>query len=227
MPPRAKRCTKCGGIKPVDEFHWTDKARGKRHAHCGTCRALARKKSLCIDCGEPARGRQCWKCYLATVRSPHDRKVCTKCGETKPIEEFYWLNAAKGRRHSRCTACFAAYREEHRDGIAAHMRRWRKANLDKGREHARRRRALKNGADGEHTDAEFMEKVEARDWICPECGERMTMPERGRIDGSKPADLTRDHIVPLSRGGSDDISNIRPLCRSCNSKKCDAGGLNA
>lgn len=41
--------------------------------------------------------------------------------------------------------------------------------------------------------------------VCSECGAT--------------DDLTIDHITPLSRGGTDDIDNLRFLCQSCNSKK--------
>ena len=33
--------------------------------------------------------------------------------------------------------------------------------------------------------------------------------------------LTRDHLVPMSRGGEDDWINVVTACRSCNQKKAD------
>lgn len=64
----------------------------------------------------------------------------------------------------------------------------------------------------EHTFIEWIELLKKHDNICYYCGVRMT-----KTPGIK--QRTRDHLIPVSKGGSDKIENIVPACRSCNSKK--------
>ncbi len=59
---------------------------------------------------------------------------------------------------------------------------------------------------GRHTREEWEALKERYGFKCFYCGK-----EKLR--------LTKDHIVPVSKGGSNAITNIVPACRSCNSKK--------
>ena len=79
-------------------------------------------------------------------------------------------------------------------------RRWEHNNLEKCRAKVNKRRALKAGNGGSYTAAQFS----ALGDICLCCGRK---------------GVTTDHVVPLSKGGTSDISNIQPLCLPCNDRK--------
>jgi 5-methylcytosine-specific restriction endonuclease McrA len=65
-------------------------------------------------------------------------------------------------------------------------------------------------ATGSHTRREWLELLGSFDNQCAYCQYQPKM-------GDKP--LIKEHLVALSQGGYDDISNIVPACQSCNASK--------
>lgn len=115
--------------------------------------------------------------------------LCSECNEEKLI-------TAK-----RCITCAgkAVRGENNKDwkgGYENHL--W----------HNKQRRIKKLNAKGSHTLQEWQALKERYGYMCLCC--KRIAPE---------ITLTEDHIIPLSKGGSDYIENIQPLCRKCNSKK--------
>ena len=79
-------------------------------------------------------------------------KVCTKCGETKAVEEFCWENRAKGKRKPRCKVCRSADRKQYyqtnREAALAQQRQYREDNREAVLAHQRtpEARALRNAS---------------------------------------------------------------------------------
>jgi 5-methylcytosine-specific restriction endonuclease McrA len=74
----------------------------------------------------------------------------------------------------------------------------------------KRRRLLRDivKAAGDFTQEQWLQLCADRNYVCAECGQQFELTE-----------LTRDHIVPIWKGGKHTLSNIQPMCRSCNSRK--------
>lgn len=100
-------------------------------------------------------------------------------------------------------------RQKHTDRYNTDLE-YRKAYNAKVNAQVHKRRSKMNGG-GSHTAMEWEALCEKYDHRCLCCGER------------KP--LTKDHIIPVMPNdptipsGSDDISNIQPLCIDCNLRK--------
>lgn len=92
----------------------------------------------------------------------------------------------------------------------AKQRAWARRNRPKLAYWTSRYRARKHGAKGAHTFAEWQARVHLFRWRCFHCAKRLTRKT-----------VTKDHLVPLFRGGSENPTNLVPACKSCNSSKRD------
>lgn len=97
-------------------------------------------------------------------------------------------------------------------------KKWRHKNIKKVLQWNRLRIMKKKGIIGFHTDVEWQELKEYNHLRCLKCG-KTEADLKKQWKGTQFKQLTRDHIVPISRGGTDYIWNIQPLCVSCNSRK--------
>lgn len=97
------------------------------------------------------------------------------------------------------------YNIKNKDKIRKRELEYNRTNSQRVSHIANRRRTRKVNNGGSHTLDELVQKFSSLGNVCFYCG----------IGGK----LTIDHDIPLSRGGTNNIDNILPACKSCNSRK--------
>jgi len=142
---------------------------------------------------------------------------CDYCGKECEEKESHYK---RKKRHFCSMQCYSAYRtnilsltEQHaykgvrKEGKSKQIyhRNYCKNHPENIAHLKANRYAREKGAVGSHTLLQWQMLKLSYCYKCAICGEK------------KP--LTKDHKIPLSKGGSNNIDNIQPLCRNCNSKK--------
>ncbi|MFP5432866.1 MAG: HNH endonuclease [Alphaproteobacteria bacterium] len=102
------------------------------------------------------------------------------------------------------------YYAKNRAKILTQTKNYQKENYDKLRSFKKaasnRRRARLAGQAGEHSGDDIRNLYDFQDGCCHYCHERLI-------------NYHADHLIPLARGGSNDLANIVLACPSCNLAK--------
>lgn len=104
------------------------------------------------------------------------------------------------------------YRQRHKEKLRAYHKKYKETHKEEGRASEHKHRALKHGNGGTHTAADVQKQHERQKGKCYYCAVKLSKGKNA---------YHVDHIIPLSRGGSNDPSNLVITCPTCNLKKQD------
>lgn len=199
-----KRCTKCGEIKMMTEFHNAKKCKDGKTFQCKTCMAEALKawrrkypEKLAVQAKRYAK-----KHHEGIIQRAYRWAKANPEKHNASIGRWHKANREKGLIATRKSS--AKYPKKQRE----RTRKYRATNPDKVLVWTNNRR-LRLTCGGE--------KVEVSEWIELKCFYRYTCLCCRRKEPE--IKLTMDHVIPIFIGGRNVIGNIQPLCLSCNSKK--------
>jgi 5-methylcytosine-specific restriction endonuclease McrA len=184
---------------------------------CTDCKVVSKKSTMNLQTQD--------KCYSCSKKKVVRIIICEECKSV--VKKMN--NPSRVKYPSLCMTCIkrrlnrenhGRWRRANPDRLAEIQRRTRARNAVKNRrkmqeyrlnnkEIFRRlniaRRARKRSALGFYSVAEWKALVTKHKGCCVDCG--------------KKGNLTVGHLIPLSKGGSNWIGNIKPQCGECNSRQ--------
>jgi ribosomal protein L32 len=197
-----KRCPRCREVKPHSAFHRNRRAKDGLQTYCPPCSNEVRREYEHRNAPELAARRD-ERLARAAVTG---EKRCTKCGEGKPVVEFYRHRGTSDGRATYCILCVKADRrawvESNADKVRQQNERYRTENPEKRRRDHRQFWLKAYGL----TQDEYSGMLSRQHAVCAICQE----PERyidKRTGERRNLSVDHDHKTGRVRG---------LLCGACN-----------
>jgi len=124
-------------------------------------------------------------------------KTCSKCRKKKCYRAFACDKRKSDGLHGHCRICRSKVYAKHRQAYPEHQR------ISKHNARARKKKAVAT-----LTVQQWLDLKALYNYRCLCCGKQ-----------EPDITLTLDHVIPISKCGGNGISNVQPLCLTCNKKK--------
>jgi len=213
-----KTCSKCGESKPATTEYFYRSRAGKfgLRGECKVCvqAYIAANRERISEYGRAwhnaNRERRLEYARMQRVKNRErireKEKIYYAANKERVLQKNgAWFQANREHHHALTRAWYAANKELRAESV----RKWRARNLEKVRVISRQRRARVLRAEGTHTADDVQAQYVRQRGKCYYCGVKV-------------GDIYHvDHVVPLSRGGTNWPENLVIACPACNSSKQD------
>ena len=185
-----KRCPKCGETKPATlDYFYASKQTVS--GLFGWCKECSKAQSLNSHYADRAANNAKKKAAYAAKHPGYQPMV------RRTPEERLERRRAQARE----------WKARNRERVREYNRDWVSRNMDSMCAHASKRRARRRGSGGWHTGSDVRAQYQRQRGKCYWCGDAVGNTYHA------------DHVVPLTKGGSDGPENIVVSCPHCNQVK--------
>lgn len=241
-----KACRTCGVFKPYSDYY--KDANGYK-SYCKECKSKIAKKYRDEHAEEISEKKAQYRKenaeYLKEYFRRHAKENAERIKKYKKqwneenMEKYlYYFRDRYESNKDEILKQQRQYYQLNKEKVLEQNKRWKMKNIEKykayhkeyfktyfntpeGREnyykHLVKRRSKKHKVD--FTPFQRNKLLERDNWTCQSCGCKVHDRHKGSWNTPDKAHI--DHIVPISKGGNSEPSNLQVLCRTCNLSKGD------